>query len=112
MVRSVKDFGAFVECLPGQEGLVHVSELADFRVEKVEDVCKVGDEIVVKCIGFDNGKVRLSRRAALAEAQGIPYEPKPKPERGSGDRGGRGGRGGKGGGRGGDRGGRGRRDED
>ncbi len=107
IVRSVKDFGAFVECLPGQEGLVHVSELADFRVEKVEDVCKVGDEIVVKCIGFDNGKVRLSRRAALAEAQGIPYEPKPKPERSGGGRGGdrRGG-----GGRGGDRGGRGRRD--
>lgn len=102
IVRSIKEFGAFVECLPGQEGLVHVSELADFRVEKVEDVCKVGDEIVVKCIGFDNGKVRLSRRAALAEAQGIPYEPKPKPERGGrgGDRGGRG--------RGGDRGGRGR----
>ncbi len=114
IVRSTKEFGAFVECLPGQEGLVHVSELADFRVEKVEDVCKVGDEIVVKCIGRDDrGKVRLSRRAALAEAQGIPYEPKPKPS-GGGDRGR--GRGGDRGGRGGDRGGRGgdrrRRDDD
>lgn len=100
IVRSIKDFGAFVECLPGKEGLVHVSELADFRVEKVEDVCKLGDEIIVKCIGIeDNGKVRLSRRAALAEIEGRPYEPKPAPSRG-GNRGG--------GGRGGNRGGGGR----
>ncbi|MGF1452223.1 MAG: polyribonucleotide nucleotidyltransferase [Opitutales bacterium] len=114
IVRSIKEFGAFVECLPGKEGLVHVSELADFRVEKVEDVCKLGDEIMVKCVGVDNnGKVRLSRRAALAELEGRPYEPKPAPSGGGrgGDRGGRGGdRGGRGprreggGGRGGDRG--------
>lgn len=97
IVRSIKEFGVFVECLPGKEGLVHISELADFRVEKVEDVCKLGDEILVKCIGVDDrGRVRLSRRAALAEAQGIPYEPPPKPEgrsgggRGRDDRGGRG----------------------
>ncbi|MFZ9202092.1 MAG: polyribonucleotide nucleotidyltransferase, partial [Opitutales bacterium] len=54
VVRSVKEFGAFVECLPGQEGLVHVSELADFRVNRVEDVCKLGDEIIVKCVGIDD----------------------------------------------------------
>ena len=103
IVRSIKDFGAFVECIPGQEGLVHISELADFRVEKTEDVCQLGDEIMVKCIGKDNqGKVRLSRKAAICEQQGIPYEAPPKPEsRGrGGDRGGRGGRGGGGGGRG------------
>ncbi len=77
IVRSVKEFGAFVECMPGKEGLVHISELADFRVNKTEDVCRLGDEILVKCIGIDDkGRVRLSRRAALCEQQGIPYEPK------------------------------------
>lgn len=82
IVRSIKEFGAFVECLPGKEGLVHISELADFRVNKTEDVCKLGDEIMVKCIGIDDkGRVRLSRRAALCEAQGIPYEPKPRGSR-------------------------------
>ena len=68
IVRGVKDFGAFVECLPGKEGLVHISELADFRVNKTEDICKLGDEMVVKCIGVEKGKVRLSRKAALEEA--------------------------------------------
>ncbi len=87
IVRSIKDFGAFVECLPGKEGLVHISELADFRVNKTEDVCKLGDEIMVKCVGIDDkGRVRLSRRAALCEQQGIPYEPKPRESRN--DRGG------------------------
>lgn len=105
IVRSIKEFGAFVECLPGKEGLVHISELADFRVEKTEDVCKLGDEILVKCVGIDDkGRVRLSRRAALCEQQGIPYEAAPRREdSGGGDRGGRGG---DRGGRGGDRGGR------
>jgi polyribonucleotide nucleotidyltransferase len=69
IVRGVKDFGAFVECLPGKEGLVHISELADFRVNKTEDICKLGDEMVVKCLGIEKGKVRLSRRAALEEAK-------------------------------------------
>lgn len=68
IVRSIKEFGAFVECLPGKEGLVHISELADFRVKKTEDVCKLGDEMIVKCIGIDDkGKVRLSRKAALED---------------------------------------------
>ena len=70
IVRSIKDFGAFVECLPGKEGLVHISELADFRVRKTEDVCKVGDEMIVKCLSTDEkGRVRLSRRAAMAELE-------------------------------------------
>jgi polyribonucleotide nucleotidyltransferase len=69
IVRGVKDFGAFVECLPGKEGLVHISELADFRVNKTDDICKLGDEMVVKCIGVEKGKVRLSRKAALEEAK-------------------------------------------
>jgi polyribonucleotide nucleotidyltransferase len=88
IVRSVKEFGCFVECLPGQEGLVHVSELADHRVERVEDICKLGDEIIVKCVGIDDkGRVRLSRRAAIAEKEGREYTPAPKPmDRPRGDR--------------------------
>jgi len=68
IVRGVKEFGAFVECLPGKEGLCHISELADFRVNKTEDICKLVDEIIVKCIGIDDkGRVKLSRRAAMEE---------------------------------------------
>ncbi len=67
-VVTIKDFGCFVEVLPGKDGLVHISELADFRVNKVEDVVKVGDSIWVKCIGVDDrGKVKLSRKAAMKE---------------------------------------------
>ena len=59
-------FGVFVEVLPGKEGLVHISELADYRVDKVEDIVRVGDEVVVKVIDIDNmGKIKLSRRAAF-----------------------------------------------
>jgi len=67
-VVSTKEFGAFVEVLPGKEGLVHISELADFRVKRTEDVVKAGDTIWVKCIGIDDkGRVKLSRKAALKE---------------------------------------------
>ena len=69
IVRGIKEFGAFVECLPGKEGLVHISELADFRVNKTEDICKLGDEMIVKCIGLDKGKVKLSRKAALEQSE-------------------------------------------
>ena len=66
-VKSITSFGAFVEFLPGKEGLVHISELENRRVEKVEDVVALGDQIPVKCIGIDGqGKVRLSRKATLA----------------------------------------------
>ncbi len=69
-VRGIKEFGCFVECLPGKEGLVHVSELADFRVNRVEDVCSLGDQMWVKCVGIDDkGRVRLSRTAALADRE-------------------------------------------
>jgi len=67
-VVSTKEFGAFVEVFPGKDGLVHISELADFRVKRTEDVAKMGDMIWVKCIGIDDkGRVKLSRRAALKE---------------------------------------------
>ncbi|MBU6183046.1 MAG: polyribonucleotide nucleotidyltransferase [Verrucomicrobia bacterium] len=67
-VVSIKEFGAFVEVLPGKDGLCHISELADFRVNKVEDVVKMGDSIWVKCIGVDDkGRVKLSRKAAMKD---------------------------------------------
>jgi len=66
-VTSVKDFGAFVEVLPGTEGLCHISELADFRVGRTEDVCKIGDVLKVKCIGVEGDRIRLSRRAAMQD---------------------------------------------
>ncbi|HON12181.1 MAG TPA: polyribonucleotide nucleotidyltransferase, partial [Chitinispirillaceae bacterium] len=66
VVKTVVDFGAFVEFLPGKEGLIHISELDKTRVEKVEDVLNVGDKVRVKLIGFDRfGKVKLSRKALL-----------------------------------------------
>jgi polyribonucleotide nucleotidyltransferase len=68
-VSRIFDFGAMVEYLPGKEGLVHISELADQRVGKVEDVVKVGDEVTVKAINVDNmGRVNLSRRAVFEES--------------------------------------------
>ena len=67
-VVTIKEFGAFVEFLPGKDGLVHISELANFRVKKTEDIVKVGDEISVKCLGVDEkGRVRLSRKAAMED---------------------------------------------
>jgi len=67
-VVTIKEFGAFVEFLPGKDGLVHISELANFRVKKTEDIVKMGDEIWVKCLGVDEkGRVRLSRKAAMEE---------------------------------------------
>ena len=65
VVRTT-DFGAFVEFLPGQDGLVHISQLADYHVPRVEDVCRVGDEIMIMVIDIDpSGKVKLSRQAVL-----------------------------------------------
>jgi polyribonucleotide nucleotidyltransferase len=119
-VRRVEAYGAFVEIMPGTDGLVHISELAPYRVREVSDLVKEGDEMTVKVINIDEGgKVRLSRKAVIMEAPD--YDPalyegmgEPVPV-GGGERerdrdfGGRGGRGGRegGGGRGGFRGGRG-----
>ena len=67
-VVSIKEFGCFVEVLPGKDGLVHISELANFRVKKTEDIVKDGDEIWVKCIGVDDkGRIKLSRKAAMED---------------------------------------------
>ena len=67
-VTGIKEFGAFVEILPGIDGLCHISELSDQRVRATEDVCKVGDKMRVKCIAVDDrGRIKLSRRAAMAD---------------------------------------------
>ncbi len=70
-VMNVTTFGAFMEVLPGKDGLVHISELEEGRVDKVEDVCKKGDIISAKCVGIDDkGRVKMSRKAALREGNG------------------------------------------
>ena len=82
-VVSILEFGAFVEILPGKEGLLHISELDYTKVEKVEDILKVGDEVDVKLLEIDgkSGKMRLSRRALMEKPEGW-VEPvrKPRPE--------------------------------
>ncbi|MFC2063173.1 polyribonucleotide nucleotidyltransferase [Chloroflexota bacterium] len=99
-VVRLMPFGAFVEIMPGKEGLVHISELADYRVATVEDVVKVGDEITVKVIDIDTmGKVKLSRRAAFdkssqtdgantgdAPSEDYPFRRAAQPNRPSSDR--------------------------
>ncbi len=115
-VVSIKDFGAFVEIAPETDGLCHVSELSDKYVDRVDDVVKMGDEIKVKVLLIDDqGRIKLSRKAAMLELGESDPEPVGAPAgdregggggdfRGGGDRGPRGGGGGGGGGRGGDRG--------
>ncbi len=67
-VSSIKDFGAFVEILPGRDGLVHISELSEGYVGQVTDICRVGDPMLVKAIAVDDqDRVKLSRKAAMAE---------------------------------------------
>ena len=114
-VVRIADFGAFVEILPGVDGLVHISQLDSERVNKVEDVVNMGDEITVMVTDIDGqGKIRLSRQAVLEGWTAEEARAKDAPRKsGGGGRpgGGRGGdRGGRGGDRrGGDRGGRDRR---
>jgi len=75
-VRKIMEFGAFVEILPGTDGLVHISQLAPERVRKVTDVLKEGDEVMVKVLEIDKqGKIRLSRKEALQETGGNSGEP-------------------------------------
>ena len=77
-VTSVKDFGAFIEVIPGQDGLCHISELADGFVERVEDIVKVGDTVRVKVLNIDDqGRVKLSRKAAIEEEGGADEKAQP-----------------------------------
>ncbi|MGE5754304.1 MAG: polyribonucleotide nucleotidyltransferase [Planctomycetaceae bacterium] len=116
-VTSIKDFGAFVEILPGKDGLVHISELSEGYVSSVTDICRVGDPMLVKAIAVDDqDRVKLSRKAALAERGQVDEYAKahPAPDRPAGGERSGGGppRRGGGGGYGGDRGPRGPRDRD
>ncbi len=87
-VTRLMNFGAFVEVLPGKEGLVHISELSDQRVNKVEDVVKVGDELLVRVKEIDSqGRVNLTRRGVApgtegeaAPPTGVPTNPRPRPD--------------------------------
>ncbi|HJN71529.1 MAG TPA: S1 RNA-binding domain-containing protein, partial [Phycisphaerales bacterium] len=68
-VVSTRDFGAFIEIAPGTDGMCHISELADGFVDKVENICKVGDTIKVKVINVDDtGRIKLSVKALLKDA--------------------------------------------
>ncbi|MGE0887737.1 MAG: polyribonucleotide nucleotidyltransferase [Blastocatellales bacterium] len=69
-VSRIVDFGAFVEILPGLDGLLHVSEIADYRVRDVRDELQEGQQLMVKCIGIEGNKIRLSRKALLNEKKG------------------------------------------
>ena len=72
-VTRLFNFGAMVEILPGKEGLVHISELANYHVPEVEDVVKMGDEVMVKVIGIDNsGRINLSRKAVFERFSNLP----------------------------------------
>jgi polyribonucleotide nucleotidyltransferase len=74
-VVSITAFGAFMEVLPGKDGLIHVSELAEGRTEHVEDVVKKGDVVTAKCLGVDEkGRVKMSRRAWLREQKAAEAE--------------------------------------
>ena len=87
-VKNTTAFGAFVEILPGTEGLVHISELQHGRTEKTEDVVKRGDRVKVKVIDRDErGKMRLSMKALLPRPEGMPEEPEraPRPRREEGN---------------------------
>ena len=66
-VSRIVDFGAFVELFPGTDGLLHISEIADHRVRDVRDELKEGQQIMVKCIGKEGNKIKLSRKAVLRQ---------------------------------------------
>jgi polyribonucleotide nucleotidyltransferase len=75
-VQRITDFGAFVEIMPGTDGLLHVSEIANHRVKDVRDELKEGQQILVKVINIDpTGKSRLSRKALLQEEAGKDVQP-------------------------------------
>jgi len=86
-VTRLVDFGAFVEIITGTEGLLHISEVADYRVQDINSELKVGDQIPVKVISIEPpNKIRLSRKAVIREAAGLPPQtPAPRPPRREGD---------------------------
>ena len=88
-VKSILDFGAFIEILPGKEGLLHISEIDWGKTEKVEDVLSLGDEVEVKLLEIDTktNKMRLSRKALIDKPEGyVEPERRPRPPRKDGDK--------------------------
>lgn len=80
-IVSTKEFGAFMEVLPGKDGLIHISELAEGRTQKTEDVVKVGDIVTAKCIGIDDkGRVKMSIRAALRDQKAAEADTAEEPQ--------------------------------
>ena len=89
-VQRIVDFGAFIEIIPGTDGLVHISEVADYRVQDVRSEMSEGDQVLVKVINIDpQGKVKLSRKAVIREQAGLPPEEPsaPRPRRDDGGQG-------------------------
>jgi polyribonucleotide nucleotidyltransferase len=79
-IQRITDFGAFVEIMPGTDGLLHVSEIANHRVKDVRDELKEGEQVLVKVINIDpTGKIRLSRKALLQEGGTTPPPPAAQP---------------------------------
>ena len=75
-VQRITDFGAFVEIMPGLDGLLHVSEIAHYRVKEVRDELKEGEQVLVKVINIDpSGKIRLSRKALIEPPEGVAAGP-------------------------------------
>jgi polyribonucleotide nucleotidyltransferase len=86
-VQRITDFGAFIEIMPGVDGLLHVSEIAHYRVKDVRDELKEGDQVMVKVINIDpSGKIRLSRKALLPPPEGGTPEAAQGGEQGQGER--------------------------
>ena len=86
-VVKIADFGAFVQILPGKDGLVHISELSQERVEYVEDVVELDQEITVEVIRTENGKISLSRKKLLSNNESEPTKTEQNDNRDSGGRG-------------------------
>ncbi len=82
LVKRIADFGAFVEILPGTDGLVHISELDERRVQSTSDICKEGDEMLVKVIGIDRatGKIRLSRKECIGKTPDVVHNFRAAPQ--------------------------------
>jgi polyribonucleotide nucleotidyltransferase len=88
-VKSTKDFGAFIEIMPGTEALLHISEMAHGRTQRTEDVVKIGDRVKVKLIERDErGRMRLSMKALVPKPEGEPAQDEPAADA-SGNGGGR-----------------------
>src|SRR6201999_3621913 len=79
-VVRLAEFGAFVEIIPGTDGLLHISEIAEHRVKEVKDELKEGDQVLVKVLGIEGNRIKLSRKAILREQRAKLGLPDPEPQ--------------------------------